>query len=76
VAVAQRPGTDSGHVHQALAELPGGERARFFEMPEIGISSSMIRQRVRTGAPIKYLVPDAVAAYIERHGLYRGSPAA
>jgi nicotinate-nucleotide adenylyltransferase len=45
-------------------------------MPEIGISSSMIRQRVRTGAPIKYLVPDAVAAYIERHGLYRGSPAA
>jgi nicotinate-nucleotide adenylyltransferase len=31
----------------------------------------MIRRRVRAGQPIRYLVPDAVAAYIETKGMYR-----
>jgi nicotinic acid mononucleotide adenylyltransferase len=32
----------------------------------------MVRDRVRAGQPIKYIVPDAVAAYINEHGLYGG----
>jgi nicotinate-nucleotide adenylyltransferase len=72
LAVAERPGTSRASVEQALEALSGGERARFFDMPEIGISSTMLRRRVRDGQPIKYLVPDAVASYIDRHGLYRG----
>jgi nicotinic acid mononucleotide adenylyltransferase len=33
----------------------------------------MVRQRVRAGQPIKYIVPDGVAAYIAERQLY-GAP--
>lgn len=36
----------------------------------VAISSSDIRRRVATGLPIRFRVPDAVAAYIAAHGLY------
>jgi nicotinate-nucleotide adenylyltransferase len=39
-------------------------------MPRIGVSSTMVRRRVRTGQPIRYLVPDRVRDYISEHGLY------
>jgi nicotinate-nucleotide adenylyltransferase len=71
VAIAKRRGTPRGKVEQALATLPGSERARFFEMPTIGISSTMVRRRVGAGIPIRYFVPDQVLDYIEREGLYR-----
>ena len=58
VAVAKRRGTSRGTVDSALDSLPGGERARFFPMPRIGVSSTMIRRRVRAGQPIRYFVPD------------------
>ncbi len=74
VAVAQRRGTPRKAVREALAQLSGGEHAEFFPMPRVGISSTTIRRRVRAGQPIRYLVPDAVAAYIEQHSLYGGSP--
>lgn len=53
------------------AQLRHHERLRFFEMPPIGVSSTMIRRRVAQGRPIRYLVPDAVAEVIESRGLYR-----
>ncbi|MGZ4177278.1 MAG: nicotinate-nucleotide adenylyltransferase [Solirubrobacteraceae bacterium] len=71
VAIAKRRGTAKSTVDEALAQLRGGERARFFQMPRIGISSTMVRRRVRAGQPIRYFVPDAVMHYIETHGLYR-----
>jgi nicotinate-nucleotide adenylyltransferase len=39
-------------------------------MPGIGISSTMVRDRVRAGQPIRYFVPDGVMHYIQRHRLY------
>jgi nicotinate-nucleotide adenylyltransferase len=72
LAVAKRRGTARSIVDEALAELEGGERTEFFQMPRIGISSTMIRRRVRLGQPIKYLVTDPVATYIEQHHLYGG----
>jgi nicotinate-nucleotide adenylyltransferase len=70
VAIAKRRGTAKAAVQDALTQLKGGERARFFEMPRIGISSTMVRRRVRAGQPIRYFVPDGVMHYIETHGLY------
>jgi nicotinate-nucleotide adenylyltransferase len=73
LAIAKRRGTPRAEVARALAAVPGGERARFFSMPRIAISSTMVRRRVAEGRPIRYLVPDAVAEHIQRHGLYGGS---
>ncbi len=72
LAVAQREGTERESIDAALAKVRGAERATFFPMPTISISSSAIRERARTGEPIRYLVPDAVAGYIREHGLYGG----
>ena len=46
------------------------ERVEFFDMPRLDISSSLLRRRAAAGLPLRYLVPDAVAAYIAREGLY------
>jgi nicotinate-nucleotide adenylyltransferase len=70
VAIARRRGTSRGAVEQALSRLRGGDRAQFFAMPRIGISSTMLRRRVAAGHSIRYFVPDQVEAYIQRHGLY------
>lgn len=71
LAVAKRRGTPRGSVEEALIRLDGGHRARFFRMPRIGISSTLVRERVRGHQPIRYLVPDRVADYISSEGLYR-----
>jgi nicotinate-nucleotide adenylyltransferase len=50
------------------------DRVVFLDRPRLGLSSSAIRERIAAGRSIRYLVPDAVAAYIGDHGLYRGEP--
>jgi nicotinate-nucleotide adenylyltransferase len=73
LAVARRRGTAWASVESALRGLRGGDRARFFRMPEIGVSSTIVRERVRARQPIRYIVPDQVAEYIARHRLYGGT---
>ncbi|HZK24246.1 MAG TPA: nicotinate-nucleotide adenylyltransferase [Oscillospiraceae bacterium] len=46
-------------------------RIEVLEIPAMQISSTLIRQRVVTGKPIRYLTPDAVTQYIFKNGLYR-----
>ena len=72
LAVAKRRGTSRAAVDEALGSLRGGERTRFFRMPRIAISSTMLRERVRRHESIRYYVPDPVISYIERHRLYGG----
>jgi nicotinate-nucleotide adenylyltransferase len=40
------------------------------QVPAIEISATEIRRRAREGRPIRYWVPDSVAEYVIRHGLY------
>lgn len=44
---------------------------RMIKMPRLEISASDIRRRVVEGRSIRYLVPDAVDAYIRRKKLYK-----
>ena len=71
LAVAKRRGTARAVVEEALKQLRGGEQTRFFRMPRIGVSSTDVRERVRHGRPIRYLVPAPVEGYIAEKGLYR-----
>ena len=41
------------------------------EMPDIRISATELRSRLRQGISCQYLVLDEVLSYIESHGLYR-----
>jgi nicotinate-nucleotide adenylyltransferase len=70
LAVAKRRGTSRESVEAALGHLEGGGRTDFFRMPRIGVSSTLVRRRVQAGEAIRYIVPDAVADYINHHGLY------
>jgi nicotinate-nucleotide adenylyltransferase len=70
LAVVGRQGTARASIESALGRFERGGRVRFFSMPQIAVSSTLVRRRVRAGEPIRYLVPDAVARYIERHSLY------
>ena len=70
LAVARRP----GGVRAGRRPRGGAPRARrvvWLDNPGLELSSSDIRARVRAGRSVRYLVPDAVAAYLARHRLYR-----
>jgi nicotinate-nucleotide adenylyltransferase len=71
MAVAAREHLSRKAIVEQVSFLRGAaERLRFFDMPRMDISSSLIRNRVAAGRPVRYLVPDGVRAYIEREGLY------
>jgi nicotinate-nucleotide adenylyltransferase len=54
------------------SRLPGIiDRLVFVDAPAIGISATDLRERLRVGQSIRYLVPEAVRLYIEEHRLYR-----
>ncbi|AVI94057.1 nicotinate-nucleotide adenylyltransferase [Oenococcus oeni] len=64
-------------VHLVAIEEPGVRRVSDFEaiwtyVNWLNISSSDIRSHLRTRQSVRYLIPDAVAAYIAEYGLYQG----
>mgnify|MGYP003407460291 FL=1 len=58
-----------GHV-LSIEGLPA-ENFSQLEVPALSISSTDCRDRVHTGRPVWYLVPDGVVQYINKHHLYR-----
>jgi nicotinate-nucleotide adenylyltransferase len=70
---ATRPGYDTGLPAASAVALPPA--VEYMEVPALAISSSDIRERVRTRRPVRYLLPEAVASYIDKNGLY-GEPGA
>jgi nicotinate-nucleotide adenylyltransferase len=74
--VAARGDVSRDAILERISGITGvPERIRFFDMPRIDISSSMIRRRAAAGQPVRYLVPDAVADYIATEGLYGAAAA-
>ena len=71
IAAVQRPAFTLD-LETLFAELPALRgRLELLEGPQIELSSSELRARVAAGRPIRYLVPDPVAAFIEQHQIYR-----
>ena len=69
LVVAPRPGDDLAAVEAAAAAWGAG-KVVMLPGVAIGVSSSMVRERVRAGRPIRYLVPRAVERYIADERLY------
>jgi nicotinate-nucleotide adenylyltransferase len=74
VAVVERSSWSRNAIGIKVNGLRGAERIRYLDMPIIQVSSSSVRRRVAAGKPIRYLVPDKVASYIDSNDLY-GAPA-
>ena len=85
ILVLQRPDADS-EPPDALRNLlaarsvsdplaltgPNGNIAFVWQTP-LAVSATQIRQLLASGKSVRFLVPDAVLAYIDAHGLYRAS---
>lgn len=72
-AAVTRPGTN-----EAEALLPPGfappDCVTTLRAPGLEIAATALREAVRLGHSIKYLVPEAVEASVRRRGLYRSAP--
>jgi nicotinate-nucleotide adenylyltransferase len=83
-AVATRPGQPAGLRELLPAALAGafrdgprglvhdsGNELRSIPFTPLEISASDVRRRVARGESVRYLVPDEVIEYLEKHNLYR-----
>jgi nicotinate-nucleotide adenylyltransferase len=65
VAVVPRPGFSRDDVGRVI------ERFQWLDGPELDLSGTMLRGRIREGRSVRYLVPHSVDTYIKDNGLYR-----
>ncbi len=66
VVAMTRPGFET-----AARDLLAGRRIQVCDVPGIGITSRVIRQLIREGQSVRYMVPDDVIGYIRKAKLYR-----
>ena len=70
IAVARRSGISDAEVAAVMRSLGADGRATMLEMPQFGVSSSAVRERAAGGRPLRYLVPESVARFIDEKGIY------
>ncbi len=72
LAAATRPGYDLSQLRSQFGDQwqRYKDSIKVLEVPALAISSSEIRRRVASEEPIRYLLPEGVASYIYKHGLY------
>ena len=73
IAVVERAEHRRAEIAERVRSICGDDRAVFFDMPRVDVSSTLVRERAAAGKPIRYLVPDKVANYIGAQSLYRAS---
>jgi len=73
VAAVERADHRREEIAETVRSICGDDRAVFFDMPRLDVSSTLIRERAAAGLPIRYLVPDKVANYIGAQSLYSSS---
>ena len=72
LVVLPREGHAPPDLRALVARLPSlAGRVALLDGPRIRLSASEVRARAAAGLSVRYLVPDAVAAYIADHRLYR-----
>lgn len=73
IIAAVRSGASMEEMEEKKAELAESFQARIILMPflQLELSSTVIRERVRMGKSIRYMVPDVVLKYIEEKNFYR-----
>lgn len=71
LAVARRSGVSDADVASTMRGLGAEDRVTMLEMPQFGVSSSAVRERAAAGRPLRYLVPEAVARFVEEKGVYQ-----
>ena len=76
VAVAERGESRRAGIAARIAELEPGDRVRYFDMPRIEISSTLLRARAARGESLRYFTTDGVAREVAERGLYGGGGAA
>jgi nicotinate-nucleotide adenylyltransferase len=54
-----------------LGEFADHPRVRIFETPPLDISATYIRDCIKTGKSVRYLVPESVWEYLESGSMYR-----
>lgn len=71
IGVVARPGAGIDAARSALESVGADHGGELIEMPEWPLSSSLLRERVAQGKPLRHLVPDPVIELISERGLYR-----
>ena len=70
IVAVPRPGYDAPNT---ASEPDESDRVIYLEAPLTAISATEVRERASKGVPVVDWVPEAVEAYIHRHGLYGSS---
>lgn len=70
LAIARRAGVADADVEAVVRSLDAEERTTILEMPQFGVSSSSVRARAAQGRPLRYLVTEPVARFIEEKRIY------
>ncbi len=63
LAVYPRPGEE-------IAPSPSHGEVLWLDGPRLRLSATEVRARIAAGRSVRFLVPDVVREYIDRHGLY------
>ncbi|MGB9737595.1 nicotinate-nucleotide adenylyltransferase [Chloroflexus sp.] len=71
LVVVKRPGYTLDLPALLAAVPPLHNRITMIDGPQLAISSTDLRQRLATGRPVRYQLPDAVYTYIQHHHLYQ-----